>query len=230
MNLHYSQTNFFSWWCCFYCFTTLWIYTTLKLQKKDELKDESFTTLWIYTTLKLKASGDISGDRFTTLWIYTTLKLFSLSPSVRLCFTTLWIYTTLKPNGALLKGTYGFTTLWIYTTLKRICERYFFRYSFYYLMNLHYSQTHILLNQSQLSFTTLWIYTTLKRNENGEAEYQRFTTLWIYTTLKRLYYRFFLLAVLLPYEFTLLSNLFVTLILCLSLFYYLMNLHYSQTW
>ena len=33
-------------------FTTLWIYTILKLEKLQKLFDDSFTTLWIYTILK----------------------------------------------------------------------------------------------------------------------------------------------------------------------------------
>ena len=80
---------------------------------------------------------------------------------------------------------------------------------FYYLMNLHYSQTIVVVHTQCQSFTTLWIYTTLKPTSSlgGVA----FTVL--------LPYEFTLLSnskrkmnskmkVLLPYEFTLLSNYF----------------------
>ena len=73
-------------------------------------------------------------------------------------------------------------------------------------MNLHYSQTTVKAKLCSLSFTTLWIYTILKPNNE----------------LRRLYY------VLLPYEFTLFSNI-KWAVHRLILFYYLMNLHYSQT-
>ena len=99
-----------------------------------------------------------------------------------------------------------FTTLWIYTTLKP--QR----------VNL----------RNTMSFTTLWIYTTLKRGRYKLVYYKSFTTLWIYTTLKpvRRFYR--VILVLLPYGFTLLSNIVVEEF-ALVRFYYLMDLHYSQT-
>ena len=52
MDLHYSQTL-----------------------DKDEEKRIRFTTLWIYTILKLLRTRIITINRFTTLWIYTILKL-----------------------------------------------------------------------------------------------------------------------------------------------------------
>ena len=73
-------------------------------------------------------------------------------------------------------------------------------------MDLHYSQTKSVKIALSSSFTTLWIYTTLK-HPDGKAE---------------------ILGVLLPYGFTLLSNLFNE-DLSEFLFYYLMDLHYSQT-
>ena len=63
-------------------------------------------------------------------------------------FTTLWIYTILKRAPKCLDDAKNFTTLWIYTILKP-----FFMYLvpdlFYYLMDLHYSQT--LANVSNFS-------------------------------------------------------------------------------
>ena len=73
MDLHYSQT----------------IYLFYKLPLR-------FTTLWIYTILKLYIRECSSTYRFTTLWIYTILKRRFLLPSSSISFTTLWIYTILK--------------------------------------------------------------------------------------------------------------------------------------
>ena len=73
MDLHYSQTdeNIVN---SLLCFTTLWIYTTLKLTKDMATENRGFTTLWIYTTLKHQLNITNGGEGFTTLWIYTTLK------------------------------------------------------------------------------------------------------------------------------------------------------------
>ena len=77
---------------------------------------------------------------------------------------------------------------------------------FYYLMDLHYSQTNLSRIQLYHGFTTLWIYTILKRTR-------------IFRNLEK---------VLLPYGFTLFSNSALAS-LNDSKFYYLMDLHYSQT-
>ena len=73
MDLHYSQTlsrpRAYS-----RRFTTLWIYTILKLFKNWRVEDISFTTLWIYTILKPALYAWNAGASFTTLWIYTILK------------------------------------------------------------------------------------------------------------------------------------------------------------
>ena len=37
--------------------------------------------------------------------------------------------------------------------------------TFYYLMDLHYSQTRLLRKRRQWGFTTLWIYTILKHRQ-----------------------------------------------------------------
>ena len=59
---------------------------------------------------------------------------------------------------------------------------------FYYLMDLHYSQTLLRSQRCQQSFTTLWIYTILKLSRQTGNDRHSFTTLWIYTILK-LYYK-----------------------------------------
>ena len=93
MDLHYSQTdeNIVN---SLLCFTTLWIYTTLKRFFICEFETVGFTTLWIYTTLKLQLWPKIKLPRFTTLWIYTTLK--------RTCSSSSFIRVLLP---------YGFTLL-----------------------------------------------------------------------------------------------------------------------
>ena len=78
---------------------------------------------------------------------------------------------------------------------------------FYYLMNLHYSQTIIRRTQMNLCFTTLWIYTILKHEIWFFGWVGGFTTLWIYTILKPCAFNAAARLVLLPYEFTLFSNL-----------------------
>ena len=77
MNLHYSQTDMYS-NIHENSFTTLWIYTILKLKKMSAAEINGFTTLWIYTILKqvLQAVKEAAG--FTTLWIYTILKLYKV--------------------------------------------------------------------------------------------------------------------------------------------------------
>ena len=53
MDLHYSQTSGIC-LCQVFCFTTLWIYTILKLILHNITLLFCFTTLWIYTILKRK--------------------------------------------------------------------------------------------------------------------------------------------------------------------------------
>ena len=60
--------------------------------------DYSFTTLWIYTILKLNEQTEEAINGFTTLWIYTILKRIIGLPNQKGSFTTLWIYTILKPQ------------------------------------------------------------------------------------------------------------------------------------
>ena len=164
-------------------FTTLWIYTILKLRHKRAGDKTSFTTLWIYTILKLAEHKVPLFAGFTTLWIYTILKLFQQTVLLILSFTTLWIYTILKRPQIVHLFIFRFTTLWIYTILKHertnkkwitVSLPYGFtlfsncgppmnlKTKFHYLMDLHYSQTRIALADFRTSFTTLWIYTILK--------------------------------------------------------------------
>ena len=139
MDLHYSQTIVaekppkIS-------FTTLWIYTILKLGGDLVGTTNGFTTLWIYTILKLNTTLILSGGGFTTLWIYTILKLMETHSKILECFTTLWIYTILKrkhskQHGAEVSLPYGFT-LFSNTMSSRWTAA-----GFHYLMDLHYSQT-----------------------------------------------------------------------------------------
>ena len=74
------------------------------------------------------------------------------------------------------------------------------------LMNLHYSQTLVVIAAVNAGFTTLWIYTILKPLSDLRAA----------------------VGVLLPYGFTLFSNK-IPRSSTFQKFYYLMDLHYSQT-
>ena len=121
---------------------------------------------------------------------------------------------------------------------------------FYYLMNLHYSQTLLRVKVVKCGFTTLWIYTILKPASLHTHkiyvllpyEFTLFSNCFCcidrsdyvllpyeFTLFSNQDEQFFnFLRVLLPYEFTLFSNL-TGQTLTLLQFYYLMNLHYSQT-
>ena len=99
---------------------------------------------------------------------------------------------------------------------------------FFCLMDLHYSQTKTASFVPWPSFTTLWIYTILKHRHPPIEVVRRFTTLWIYTILKPFLIRPALWAVSLPYGFTLFSNK-RSWRKQRPQFYYLMDLHYSQT-
>ena len=100
----------------------------------------SFTTLWIYTILKLGLAVNNRWNGFTTLWIYTILKPVAVSwcpPAVSLPYGfTLFSNTATQLNQIyqfhyLMDLHYSqtanqgaengdsFTTLWIYTILKR---------------------------------------------------------------------------------------------------------------
>ena len=84
------------------------------VERLYHLVDPGFTTLWIYTILKLCRCTARRYDSFTTLWIYTILKLDGEPYGVSDCFTTLWIYTILKRSSALkaplnVSLPYGFT-------------------------------------------------------------------------------------------------------------------------
>ena len=164
-------------------------------------------------------------------------------------FTTLWIYTILKRpwrswNGYAVLLPYGFT---LFSNIEPLSP---FPRRFYYLMDLHYSQTSLTELKRICSFTTLWIYTILKPHCWPLAGCTGFTTLWIYTILKPKKLNDALWVVLLPYGFTLFSNgaqfLFIFALVLLPYgftlfsnqfayqgfakqFYYLMDLHYSQT-
>ena len=122
--------------------------------------------------------------RFTTLQIYTILKLKQFFYFENGCFTTLQIYTILKPSQSIFNFLCCFTTLQIYTILKRWGNCYLWGFRFYYLIDLHYSQTQVVHFVNTFCFTTLQIYTILKLN-NAVTE---------------------ITFVLLPYRFTLFSN------------------------
>ena len=117
-------------------------------------------------------------------------------------------------------------------------------------MDLHYSQTTAINGVKGKCFTTLWIYTILKRILStpdalevllpyGFTLFSNFTAVEVKRYSVLLPYGFTLFSngntcilragtVLLPYGFTLFSNM-PLLISQRRRFYYLMDLHYSQT-
>ena len=183
MDLHYSQTST-QLAVSLACFTTLWIYTILKLVCVSGGGKKRFTTLWIYTILKPWDVCEVPLKSFTTLWIYTILKLvanrarrtpvllpygFTLFSNAQLC----------PPHHRWVLLPYGFTLFSNYKYNLKQRSRFYYlmdlHYSqtlphisvvefwFYYLMDLHYSQTRAKTRKEKVSFTTLWIYTILKQ-------------------------------------------------------------------
>ena len=64
------------------CFSSLLIYTTLKLDISRVEDLESFSSLLIYTTLKRLKREEAARIGFSSLLIYTTLKLYAVSSSI----------------------------------------------------------------------------------------------------------------------------------------------------
>ena len=118
---------------------------------------------------------------------------------------------------------YEFTLLSNYIGKQKAFQR------FYYLMNLHYSQTTSLGSLLQDIVLLPYEFTLLSNSFCGCLCQFAVLLPYEFTLLSNIYlfqFRYFL--VLLPYEFTLLSNLGEWG--CHpTRFYYLMNLHYSQT-
>ena len=188
----------------------------------------SFTTLWIYTILKQTTGNAPTLLCFTTLWIYTILKLWLRRYKTEISFTTLWIYTILKQvfivrRIIIVLLPYGFTLFsnatWLsaiqglvllpygFTLFSNGFAQHLTRLRFYYLMDLHYSQTSK-RTRAGSRFVLLPYGFTLFSNYNNYINQPG--------------------AVLLPYGFTLFSN--VEINYCKeNVFYYLMDLHYSQT-
>ena len=160
MDLHYSQTEEVL-VLALVNFTTLWIYTILKRNKMTPSCISNFTTLWIYTILKRTCKCQSQQPDFTTLWIYTILKQGEI---LVYCIIILLPYGfTLFSNRrwqpfrkTIILLPYGFTLFSNPSSTQRASFR------FYYLMDLHYSQTLLYVFSLFLNFTTLWIYTILK--------------------------------------------------------------------
>ena len=161
MDLHYSQTMNTN-MKPLNRFTTLWIYTILKLCVNNGLLKQSFTTLWIYTILKQGSAKSNPQIGFTTLWIYTILKRCSVTVSL-ICVSLPYGFTlfsnldTALSEGSQVSLPYGFT-LFSNMVCTSICKSF--------------------------RFTTLWIYTILKLGIYQSRGQRGFTTLWIYTILK----------------------------------------------
>ncbi len=208
-------------------FTTLWNHTILKRIYKYLWKCKSFTTLWNHTILKRvkKKAGN-----------YCVLLPYEITLFSNFSFDNITFDYVLLPYEITL-----FSNKW---------HTFHLLPKFYYLMKSHYSQTavvyfyrlicfttlwnHTILklwssdNRRLYCFTTLWNHTILKRSEPPTNSISSFTTLWNHTILKPTEQTNTRLTVLLPYEITLFSNLVFEAII-VSLFYYLMKSHYSQT-
>ena len=203
MNLHYSQTIVVL-SSSISGLIPLWIYITLKhnmtiLYHLIVLYLYEFTLLsnrlsWLsqytmsYTSMNLHYSQTmeiwVSNEiGLIPLWIYITLK-------PRRCYTlwlrVLYLYEfTLLSNKLFVTST-QFSVLYLYefTLLSNPITCATEKLQSYTSMNLHYSQTFLLLMNTESSLIPLWIYITLKQGCWVWTEIRRLIPLWIYITLK----------------------------------------------
>ena len=181
-----------------------------------------------FTLFSNNHRNDLRPERFYYLMDLHYSQTPCLRRSMCRCFTTLWIYTILKPRGSrefvtLVLLPYGFTLFSNGVSLHYIKYIVLLPYGFtlfsnrlvvlfsvlwfYYLMDLHYSQTSLTELKRICSFTTLWIYTILKPKPAARA------TMPLFYYLMDLHY----------------SQTPLLAVGWLHRFYYLMDLHYSQT-
>ena len=168
MNLHYSKTvlrykgNALG-------FTTLWIYTTPKPQKRifEVATSACITRLFNYI---LSYRHPFVKNILTTIFMEvcsTTLQFCTSSAPQRdnwSCYRRKSLANTLLQNYNIIvpfhSKFYYPMNLHYSKTLHRLLKQLL---EFYYPMNLHYSKTlHFKSKQSFIGFTTLWIYTTPK--------------------------------------------------------------------
>ena len=231
-------------------FTTLQIYTILKLKQFFYFENGCFTTLQIYTILKRWGNCYLWGFRF-----YYLIDLHYSQTQVvhfvnTFCFTTLQIYTILKLNNAVTEITfvllpYRFTLFSNYNCREQLKALVLLPYRFTLFSNLLYrtsTQLSVLLpyrftlfsnysqGQDNQGYVLLPYRFTLFSNSKLKARKDKlgFTTLQIYTILKHNLRTAEGLQVLLPYRFTLFSNPVTGNVFNVE-FYYLIDLHYSQT-
>ena len=160
MDLHYSQTLFRQ------LPTTIMFYYLMDLHYSQTThyklyKVLGFTTLWIYTILKLIIGRRRSRTPFYYLMDLHYSQTQGILQALLIRFTTLWIYTILKPLSD-LRAAVGVLLPYGFTLFSNKIPRSSTFQKFYYLMDLHYSQTPPLSIAITTSFTTLWIYTILK--------------------------------------------------------------------
>ena len=123
------------------------------------------------------------------------------------CFSPLQIYTTLKPNAEEYRINTSFSPLQIYTTLKLRMEIMSFVFGFSPLQIYTTLKLQGIIQSEFIRFSPLQIYTTLKPKEGWQGLEGSFSPLQIYTTLKLCDAQLHFQKVLVPYKFTLLSNL-----------------------
>ena len=205
MDLHYSQTLFRQ------LPTTIMFYYLMDLHYSQTThyklyKVLGFTTLWIYTILKLIIGRRRSRTPFYYLMDLHYSQTQGILQALLIRFTTLWIYTILKPLSD-LRAAVGVLLPYGFTLFSNKIPRSSTFQKFYYLMDLHYSQTPPLSIAITTSFTTLWIYTILKHSTRtgttADVLLPYGFTLFSNLTGEDITFVF----VLLPYGFTLFSNL-----------------------
>ena len=165
MDLHYSQTVGHSVYP-FSCFTTLWIYTILKLYYFHS----------IYSSVSLPYGFTLFSNSGSARWKLPSVSLpygFTLFSNPATAFIRL-SDVSLPYGFTLFSNHYG--TPWNGIVFHYLMDLHYsqtrtFRgivdIGFHYLMDLHYSQTVPSMESQTLCFTTLWIYTILKPDAAG---------------------------------------------------------------
>ena len=160
MNLHYSQTPVQQ-WISYHRLIPLWIYITLKLVYVYIIIYSCLIPLWIYITLKPVTSASVVLYGLIPLWIYITLKPTDFANKAK---QVLYLYEFTLLSNLVLRSSKSFAVLYLYefTLLSNQGKLHSGASQSYTSMNLHYSQTYIILFADWISLIPLWIYITLK--------------------------------------------------------------------
>ena len=135
----------------------VWIYTTLKL----DLSNFDTSNVFYHMNLHYSQTHFLLYRSFLQFFYHMNLHysqtFYRLHTNI-FGFSTIWIYTTLKLPKPAYRLTNSFSTIWIYTTLKLCFVLTSDNLSFFYHMNLHYSQTSIFKScHYEARYISIWL-------------------------------------------------------------------------